>query len=124
MSIFFDISVVVFLWQPFLLSIIHMSFYAVRVGRQPGIYTSWPECEQQVRGHPGAQYKKFPLYELAADFVCVNAQPVTTNTPSPTQGGVFYAVKVGRRPGVYHDWFDCDLQVREYPGAMFRECAT
>lgn len=24
------------------------NFYAVRVGRLPGIYRSWPECEQQV----------------------------------------------------------------------------
>jgi hypothetical protein len=25
------------------------NYYAVRVGRIPGIYQSWPDCEQQVR---------------------------------------------------------------------------
>jgi hypothetical protein len=25
-------------------------FYAVRVGRKPGIYQSWPDCEVQVKG--------------------------------------------------------------------------
>ena len=35
------------------------NFYAVKVGRQPGIYTTWAECEQQVRGFPGARYKGF-----------------------------------------------------------------
>jgi ribonuclease HI len=26
------------------------AFYAVRVGRTPGIYYSWPDCEAQIRG--------------------------------------------------------------------------
>lgn len=27
------------------------NYYAVRVGRTPGIYQSWPDCEDQVRNH-------------------------------------------------------------------------
>ena len=34
-------------------------FYVVWKGRRPGIYTSWPEAEEQVRGIGGAQYKAF-----------------------------------------------------------------
>lgn len=34
-------------------------YYVVWHGRQPGIYTSWPECEQQVKGCPGARFKSF-----------------------------------------------------------------
>ena len=34
-------------------------FYVVWKGRRPGIYTSWPEAEQQVRGFAGAEYKSF-----------------------------------------------------------------
>ena len=34
-------------------------FYVVWKGRKPGIYTSWPEAEAQVRGIGGAQYKAF-----------------------------------------------------------------
>lgn len=26
------------------------AFYAVRVGRTPGVYYSWPDCEAQIRG--------------------------------------------------------------------------
>jgi ribonuclease HI len=26
------------------------AFYAVRVGRTPGVYYSWADCEQQTRG--------------------------------------------------------------------------
>jgi len=34
-------------------------FYAVSIGHNPGVYTTWDECEQQVKGFPGAKYKKF-----------------------------------------------------------------
>lgn len=33
--------------------------YAVRNGRQTGIFTSWAECKAQVDGFPGARYKGF-----------------------------------------------------------------
>ena len=36
-----------------------MKYYAVQKGRIPGIYTSWPECEKQVKGFTGAVYKSF-----------------------------------------------------------------
>lgn len=34
-------------------------YYAVRVGHTPGIYVTWADCEVQVKGFPGAQYKSF-----------------------------------------------------------------
>ena len=34
-------------------------YYAVRVGRTPGIYTSWNECEHQVLKYSGAKHKSF-----------------------------------------------------------------
>lgn len=36
-----------------------MTIYAVREGRKPGLYSTWPECEAQVKGFSGAEYKKF-----------------------------------------------------------------
>ncbi len=36
-------------------------FYAVASGRRPGIYTSWPDAEAQVKGFAGARYKGFAL---------------------------------------------------------------
>jgi ribonuclease HI len=34
-------------------------FYVVWKGRTPGIFTSWAECEQQVKGFVGAEFKAF-----------------------------------------------------------------
>lgn len=35
-------------------------FYVVWEGRQPGVYASWSDCEQQVKGFAGAKFKSFP----------------------------------------------------------------
>ncbi len=35
-------------------------FYVVWQGKEPGIYTTWSECEKQVKGVEGAKYKSFP----------------------------------------------------------------
>lgn len=35
-------------------------FYVVIKGVVPGIYTTWGECEAQVKGFKGAEYKSYP----------------------------------------------------------------
>lgn len=44
-------------------------FYAVKVGKMPGIYQSWSEAEKQVKGFPGAKYKSFFVEEDAAVYL-------------------------------------------------------
>ncbi|GAA5960530.1 hypothetical protein JCM8115_003210 [Rhodotorula mucilaginosa] len=44
-------------------------FYAVRVGRTPGVYGDWLMCLRQVNRWPGARYKKFPTEAEAWAFV-------------------------------------------------------
>lgn len=46
-----------------------MSYYAVRNGRNPGVYDSWNECSEQVNQYSNAKYKKFDSFEGAQDFV-------------------------------------------------------
>lgn len=41
-------------------------YYVVWKGRKTGVFTSWAECEKQVKGFIGAQYKAFES-ELEAD---------------------------------------------------------
>ncbi|KAI0744364.1 ribonuclease H-like domain-containing protein [Daedaleopsis nitida] len=42
-------------------------FYAVAKGHVPGIYSTWNECQAQVKGFTGNKYKKFPSAEQARD---------------------------------------------------------
>ena len=44
-------------------------FYAVAVGRVPGIYSTWAECQAQTTGFSKAKYKKFPTNSEAQAFV-------------------------------------------------------
>lgn len=44
-------------------------FYAVKNGRNPGIYTDWDACRKEVMGYPGAQYKGFMTEEEAQAYL-------------------------------------------------------
>ncbi|WP_203643134.1 ribonuclease H family protein [Levilactobacillus andaensis] len=56
-------------------------YYAVRRGRQPGIYRTWPETQKQVSGFSGAQYKSFTTEAGAKAFMTAKA----TSTSKPAQ---------------------------------------
>ena len=44
-------------------------YYAVRVGRKTGVFTTWDECKSAVSGFSGAAYKSFTNKDDAIDFV-------------------------------------------------------
>ena len=46
-----------------------MNYYAVRIGRNPGIYKTWDECKKEVAGFKGASFKKFSKLEDARSFI-------------------------------------------------------
>lgn len=46
-----------------------VKYYAVRVGRNPGVYDSWEKCKQAVDGYTGAEYKSFKNYEDAVFYL-------------------------------------------------------
>lgn len=46
-----------------------MSYYAVRKGRVPGIYTKWREAERQIYLFSGAEFKKFDTREKAEAYM-------------------------------------------------------
>lgn len=50
-------------------------FYGVRVGRQPGVFSSWPACQVQVKGFSGAVFKSFPTEQEAREFANNNPPP-------------------------------------------------
>jgi viroplasmin and RNaseH domain-containing protein len=43
-------------------------YYVVKKGLQPGIYSTWTECKNNVVGIRGAVYKSFTDYDSAIDF--------------------------------------------------------
>jgi len=45
------------------------NYYAVRIGKTPGIYTNWEDCKAQVTGYKGAVFKGFEEKKDAEDFM-------------------------------------------------------
>ena len=44
-------------------------YYAVKIGRMPGIYRSWEDAEEQIKNFPNAKYKSFNSLEEADKFM-------------------------------------------------------
>ncbi|WP_080145376.1 ribonuclease H1 domain-containing protein [Marinilactibacillus piezotolerans] len=44
-------------------------YYAIKKGRKPGIYTTWPEAQKQVSGFSGAEFQSFTSKEEAEQFI-------------------------------------------------------
>lgn len=56
-------------------------YYAVKKGREPGIYQTWDECKAMVHGYPGAVFKSFTSQEEAEAFLGKQiVQPLSTTT--------------------------------------------
>ena len=54
-------------------------FYAVKEGRKTGIFSTWAECEQQVKGFKGAIYKSFSTQQEALTFLNNQPQQITSD---------------------------------------------
>lgn len=59
--------------------------YAVRVGRTCGLFTSWPECQKQVAGFPGARYKSFLSAQEALAWLAGSDAPHRKRPNAPRQ---------------------------------------
>jgi len=72
-------------------------YYVVWQGHTPGIYSSWDDCNAQVKNFPNALYKSFPTREEAQEAFRHGAekktrvfQPKSPKTASP-KGNIIYA---------------------------------
>ena len=48
--------------------------YAIRKGKQTGIFHSWEECKQLVDGYPRAEYKSFLTQEEAEQYLGIKEE--------------------------------------------------
>ena len=49
--------------------------YAVKVGRQTGLFNTWAECEAQVKGFMGAKFKGFMTAQEAMAWLAGDETP-------------------------------------------------
>ncbi len=58
-------------------------YYAVKIGKTPGVYLNWDDCRKMVDGYPGAVYKSFKTITEAEAFL--KAEENTDNTKRPKE---------------------------------------
>lgn len=59
-----------------------MKYYAVKVGKKPGIYHTWEECKEQVNGVNGAIYKSFTSLSEAENFLNDQEEEIILDMPT------------------------------------------
>ncbi len=55
-------------------------YYAVRKGVETGIFNNWAECEKQVKGFSGAEFKSFSTREEAEKYISGNKLNIKDKT--------------------------------------------
>lgn len=72
-------------------------YYAVKVGKIPGIYYNWNDCKAMVDGYPGAVYKSFKTLQEADEFLRESQNGKVLQEPKTGEQGQ----TVGKMPEVY-----------------------
>ena len=70
-------------------------YYAVKVGRTPGIYNSWNECNLQVKSFSGAKYKSFSTMDEAKAYLGQEPEIIPEGIPYAYVDGSFNAIGTG-----------------------------
>lgn len=120
-------------------------FYAVRFGKSPGVYGTWAECQAQIVGFSGAKCtsRAHPLPPPAPFDACEadrhlkdksflnfdDAEAfVAGENPSTATDGTkqekFYAVAIGRDPGIYTDWDVAAEAIKGWKGPKYKKFDT
>ncbi|KAI1842747.1 hypothetical protein JX265_005073 [Neoarthrinium moseri] len=97
-------------------------FYAVRAGKVPGVYKTWAECQEQISGFKGAQFKKFETQQDAEDFAA--GKEPKPNPADPKKPQKFYAVAIGTKPGIYTDWTEAQKAYQGTKGPKYQSFKT
>lgn len=78
-------------------------YYAVKNGVVPGIYTTWPDCEAQVKGFKGALYKSFGTLEEAEKYVYGESLP---KNESPNESPDYTNTTIDLNPDIPYAFVD------------------
>ena len=81
-------------------------YYAVRQGETPGIYLSWGDCQKNIKGYSGAEYKGFDDIKEAEAFLLDGARTLARtgrDGKAPAEGEPRDAVYVDAAEAYFQD---------------------
>lgn len=56
-------------------------YYAVKKGRQTGVFSSWADTQKVISGYSNAEFKSFPTLKEAEDYLNNTSQSIDTDKP-------------------------------------------
>lgn len=80
-------------------------YYAVKVGKKPGIYTDYEEATSYIRDFHYSLMRKFKKLSDAEAFMAEN---------------IYYAVKIGRKPGIYTNYAEANSNTQYFPHHLMK----
>lgn len=60
------------------------NYYAIRKGNKTGIFTTWKETQEHIKGYSGAEYKGFVTLEEAQEYLDLLVEDIEDDTSIPT----------------------------------------
>ena len=99
------------------------SYYAVAVGREPGIYKSAAEARAQTDGFPGNVFMRCRSKQAAEEFMQKHKKNEHDVSAAENRGRVWYAAKDTQRPGIYAHRQVAEAYNRDGSGTIIT-CAT
>ena len=91
-------------------------FYAVRKGRNPGVYSTWSDCEKNVKGFAGAEYKSFPTEQDAQSYMTAKNETVENKTANVNSQSTLTSVKS------INDFDEMSAKAHEYLDYLSENC--
>lgn len=92
-------------------------YYVVWEGRNPGVYESWAECEAQVKGFAGAQFKSFESLNVAEEAFRGNSQ-IIYNTGGKREAKPELTPAMMEKFGIIQNSLAVDAACSGNPGLM------
>ena len=93
------------------------TFYAVRVGDNPGVYESWDNAKKVgIGSNECPVFKKFDNKVDAEAFMVDDNWKVTGNGSRKN----FYAIKDVEHPGIYESWEEAKKNIDDWKTAKFK----
>jgi hypothetical protein len=99
--------------------------YAVKVGRNQGIYRSWEECQVQVEGFPRAKFKGFSSYSEAEKWLLGGVTHKPAKKPRKPKGTKNYPMfnpHVVRMGNGNQHLYSGSRPPWDFPGEFIRCC--
>jgi ribonuclease HI len=116
-------------------------FYAVKNGHKKGLLTTKEALDKSIKDFSSPEYKEFKTMVEAMMYLSnkqatktkelfIQPEYINEQTTQPkkikddfskTKKEVFYAVRNGRKSGLYRTWDDCLEQIRGFPNNQFKK---